>query len=73
MCHLYVMSDRGAETCNGHSWQGQGGDWPHDQSGVRVGGVKVGADDGCDADRRRFMPRLHTVSRECETISLLIS
>lgn len=23
MCHLYVMSDRGAETCNGHSWQGQ--------------------------------------------------
>lgn len=57
MCHLYVMSDRGAGPRNGSGWQGQRGDWSHDQSGVRVGGVKVGAD-----DRRRFMSRPREVS-----------
>lgn len=53
MCHLYVMSDRGAETRNGHSWQGQEviGRMIRAGAGV-VGGVKVGADDSCHADRR---------------------
>lgn len=64
MCHLYVMSDGGAGTCDGGGWRGQGGDWSHDHSGARVGGVKVGADD--DADRRR---RPHRESQRASTLN----
>lgn len=45
MCHLYVMSDSGAGSHNGGSQQGHSGDWLLDQSGVKVGEVKVGADE----------------------------
>lgn len=45
MCHLYVMSDSGAGSGNGGSQQGHGGDWLLDQSGVKVGEVKVGANE----------------------------
>lgn len=45
MCHLCVMSDSGAGSHNGGSPQGHGGDWLLDQSGVKVGEVKVGADE----------------------------
>lgn len=45
MCHLYVMSDSGAGSRNGGSQQGHSGDWLLDQSGVKVGEVKVGADE----------------------------
>lgn len=49
MCHLYVMSDSGAGSRNGGSQQGHGGDWLLDQSGVKVGEVKVGADEDTPA------------------------
>lgn len=44
MCRLCVMSDRGAGSRNGGSQQGHSRDWLLDQSGVKGGEVKVGAD-----------------------------
>lgn len=45
MCVTSVMSDKGAGPHNGGSQQGHSRDWVRDQSGVRVGRVKVGADE----------------------------
>lgn len=45
MCVTCVMSDKGAGPHNGGSQQGHSRDWVRDQSGVRVGRVKVGADE----------------------------
>lgn len=45
LCVTCVMSGRGAGPRNGGSQQGHSSDWVQDQSGVRVGRVRVGADE----------------------------
>lgn len=61
------------ESCNGHGWQGQWGDWSHDQSREWAGWVEVTADDCCDSlTRTRTHTRAHThhtVQQRCKESS----
>lgn len=45
MCVTCVMIDRGAGPRDGGRQQGHNSDWLRDQSGLRVGRFKVGADE----------------------------